>query len=86
MENNNDLGYCEFDVEINKDIIYEVSKDVLIKTNIIYRQRDIINILIKKIKELEMKVVNSKNDNQSIVQESLIELWDNEYDERWNIV
>jgi len=78
--------YCEYESDIDKDITYEVSDDIKITTKIIYRQKNVINYLINRVRMLEEKLerLDEESNKISITEESLNELWDNKEDDSWN--
>ena len=45
-----------------------------------------VELLINELKELKLQMDKLKNSRILVTEESLVDLWDNEYDERWNNV
>lgn len=71
--------------ELDKDISFEVTKDVKVTTHVTYKKEEIIENLVNRIKHLESQINQlGKSDSHSIVSESLMDVWDNESDDRWN--
>ncbi len=46
--------------------------------------KEIISSLINQIKILQFQVSELQKERMLVSQDSLVRLWDNEYDERWN--
>jgi len=72
------------DSELDKDITFEVSKDVKITTRLTFKKGDIIEQLIDRIKKLENEVERLNRQKTFIIEDSLKELWENEDDARWD--
>lgn len=71
--------------ELDEELTFEFSKDIKVTTKMNYKKGDVIETLIEKIKLLEKEVSRlGKNVILISSSDSLTELWDNEYDERWN--
>lgn len=70
--------------ELNKEVIYEVSKDLKITTKLTFRKGDLIEQLMEKIQKLEndFKKINICKTN--VIEDSLRELWENEFDDKWD--
>ena len=84
MENSQLIGFQ--DSELDKELTFEVSKDVKVTTKITFRKGDVIDHLTSRIKELEKKVNTLNKNNVIISEDALTKLWDNENDRRWNTI
>ena len=69
---------------IDKDIAFEVSKEVTIVTKIAYRKEDAIMLLTSEIQELKRQIADLQTIKILTTRESLVKLWDNKYDDQWN--
>jgi len=70
--------------ELDKELIYEVSKDIKITTKLTFRKGDIIEQLMNKIQMLENDINKLKGYKSIAVEDSLKELWENGYDDKWD--
>jgi len=70
--------------ELDKDITFELSKDIKVTAKLMFKKEDIIEPLIARIKKLEDEVKKLNKLKIRVVEDSLTGLWENEYDERWN--
>lgn len=84
MENSQLIGFQ--DSELDRELTFEVSKDVKVTTKITFRKGDIIDQLISRIKELEKRVNILNKSNVIVSEDALTKLWDNENDRRWDNV
>lgn len=84
MENSQLMGFQ--DSELDKELTFEISKDVKITTKITFRKGDVIDQLTNRIKELERKVNTLNKNNVTISEDALTKLWDNENDRRWDAI
>ena len=85
MENKNSMLTLQ-ETELDKDITFEVSKDVKVTTRLTFRKDDVIEQLVNRIRKLENEVKRFSKDNLIISEDALTKLWDNEDDRRWNNV
>jgi len=70
---------------LEKEFVFEASKDIKIVTKVIYNEKDlIIERLIKDIAVLHHRIDSLKNNKHLVSEDTLNDLWDNEYDEHWN--
>jgi len=70
--------------ELDRDMIFEVSEEIKVTTKIKYKKGDIIDRLVCEINSLKSEMKQIKNKTILATKESLVNLWDNEYDEQWN--
>lgn len=73
--------------DLDQDLVFEVSKEVKVVIKITYKIGDIIQQLqqlVNEIEDLRLQIQELKKEKILATKESLVELWDNEYDERWN--
>jgi polyhydroxyalkanoate synthesis regulator phasin len=70
--------------EMQKDVTFEVSKEITIVTKIAYRKEDAIALLTSEIQELKRQIADLKTTNVLATKESLVKLWDNKHDNQWN--
>lgn len=71
---------------MEKDVAFEVSKEVTIVTKIAYRKEDAIALLTSEIQELKKRIADLKTSKILTAKEALIKLWDNKHDDQWNNV
>jgi archaellum component FlaC len=69
---------------VEQDLVFEVSKEVRVVTKVTYKKDDFIQQLRSEIDDLRQQVQELKKEKILTTKESLVELWDNDYDERWN--
>jgi len=72
------------ETELDKDITFEVSKDIKITARLTFKKGDIIGQLVNRIKRLENEVEKLNKEKIFIIEDSLKELWENEEDARWD--
>ena len=84
MENSQLIGFQ--DSELDKELTFEVSKDVKVTTKITFRKGDVIDHLTSRIKNLENEVKILNKNSKIISDDALTKLWDNENDQRWNTI
>ena len=71
-------------LEVDREVTFEVSKEVKVITRITFSRQELINYLIKEIDGLKLQVNELRNKRFLVTKESLVKLWDNEYDDKWN--
>lgn len=76
---------CEAE-NLNQELTFEVSKEVKVVTKIIFNKEDGIPLLVQEIQKLRNEVESLKKEKKPsfVANEALIELWDNEHDDKWN--
>lgn len=70
--------------ELYKEVIYEVSKDLKITTKLTFRKGDLIEQLMEKIQKLENDFKNINICKTNVIEDSLREIWENEFDDKWD--
>lgn len=70
--------------EFDQDLTFEISKDVKVTTKLTYKKGDVVEYLVEKIKKLESEVNRLSQNSGKFTEEVLSELWNNEYDSRWD--
>lgn len=74
----------ENNCELEKDLTYEVSKEVKMVMKFNYKKEDLIGFLIEEVNKLKKQVEWLEDKKNIITQDDLVDLWDNEQDDRWN--
>ncbi|MCK4937785.1 MAG: hypothetical protein KAR85_04185 [Methanosarcinales archaeon] len=72
------------DSKLDNEISYEVTKELKVTTKISFEKEDVITHLVSEIKNLKEKVGNLERERSTIAENTLIQFWDNEYDDQWN--
>jgi len=74
----------EDNTELDREMTFEVSEEIKVTTKIKYKKGDVIDRLVCEINSLKSEIELIKDKKILATRESLVNLWDNEYDERWN--
>ncbi len=76
---------------LNQEIIFEESRDRKVVSKVIFAKEDDIGLLVREINKLRKEVDILKKEKMErerktsfVTNDSLINLWDNEYDDQWN--
>ena len=69
---------------LDKEVTFEVTRNVKVTTSIKYRAEDAISLLIRELNEIKEQIKKIEQKKAFVQEESLIKLWDNEHDEKWN--
>ena len=70
--------------DLDKEVTFEVTQNVKVTREIKYSGEDAISSLIRELNELKEQLKKIEQKKAFVQEESLIKLWDNEYDEKWN--
>ena len=70
--------------DLDKEVTFEVTENVKVTRTIKYREEDVISLLVREINELKEQVKKIEQKKAFVQEESLIKMWDNESDEKWN--
>lgn len=71
------------ETELDKDITFEISKEMRVTTKVTYNRGEIVGQLLDRIKRLEEKV-EELHCRKTPLTDSLGDLWENEYDAKWD--
>ena len=69
---------------LDKEVTFEVTKEVKVTKKVKYTKEDVIPLLMKEIIELKEQIKKIQQKSPFIQEESLIKMWDNKYDDKWN--
>ena len=70
--------------DCDKEVTFEVTENVKVTRTIKYGEEDVISLLVREINELKEQVKKIEQKKAFVQEESLIKMWDNESDEKWN--
>ena len=70
--------------DLDKEVTFEVTENVKVTRQVKYRKEDAISLLIVEINKLKEQIQKIEQKKAFVQEESLIKMWDNEYDEKWN--
>ena len=70
--------------DLDKEVTFEVTENVKVTRTIKYREEDAISLLVREINELKEQIKKIEQKKAFVQEESLIKMWDNESDEKWN--
>ena len=70
--------------DLDKEVTFEVTQNVKVTREIKYSGEDAISSLIRELNKLKEQLKKIEQKKAFVQEESLIKLWDNEYDEKWN--
>lgn len=70
--------------DLDKEVTFEVTENVKVTRQVKYRKEDAISLLVREINELKEQIQKIQQKKAFVQEESLIKMWDNEYDEKWN--
>lgn len=71
--------------DLDQEVVFEVTENIRVTKQLKYSKEDMISSLIREVTQLreQIKKIEQKN-NIFVQEESLIKLWDNEYDDKWD--
>ena len=70
--------------DLDKEVTFEVTENVKVTRQVKYRKEDAISLLVREINKLKEQIQKIEQKKAFVQEESLIKMWDNEYDEKWN--
>lgn len=70
--------------KIDQELTFEVSKGEKVIAKVSYNKDYVNKLLFSELEKLKKEVNDLKTRQMFITEESLAELWDNEYDEQWD--
>ena len=70
--------------DIDQEVTFEVTENIKVTKQIKYVKGDAISLLMREVNGLKEQIRRIERKNSLVQEDSLIKMWDNEYDEKWN--